>query len=100
MLLSIEMFVAPFHIQHSMGRMDTCCSDMQRGGTVTPLMLHMGPISSAVVLFVFERFMKRAVAGQLLRKGVSRKIRRLRTMLTEWHMVHEVLCDLFEDLVY
>ena len=97
------MFVSPlFHgqLQHSMSHIDTCSRDMQRGGAVGPFLLHMGPISSAVGLFVLERVIKRAVAGQLLRKGVTRKIRRLRTMLTEWHMVHEILCDLFDDLVY
>ena len=58
----------------------------------------MGPVTMAVVLYVGERLLGRMVSGQLLRKGVARKIRRLVYMITDVHVLHEVLQDLLEDI--
>jgi hypothetical protein len=52
----------------------------------------------AVVLYVGERLLGRMVSGQLLRKGVARKIRRLVYMITDVHVLHEVFQDLLEDI--
>jgi hypothetical protein len=62
--------------------------------------LYMGPVSTAVVLYVAERLLTRLVAGQLLRKGIARKMRRLGVMLIEWHLMYEVVCDLLDDIPY
>ena len=58
----------------------------------------MGPITASVVLYVVERVLTRAVHGQLLRRGIARKIRRLVAMVVEWHVLYEVFHDLLEDL--
>ena len=58
----------------------------------------MGPITASVVLYVVERVLTRAVHGQLLRRGIARKIRRLVAMVVEWHVLYEVFYDLLEDL--
>jgi hypothetical protein len=69
-------------------------------GDVGRCLMYMGPVSAAVVLYVAERFLSRIIAGQVLRKGVSRKLRRLRVMLTEWHVIYEVACDVLDDIPY
>jgi hypothetical protein len=58
----------------------------------------MGPVSMAVLLYVGERVLGRLVAGQLLRKGIARKIRRLVYMIVDWHVLQEVLYDYLEDV--
>jgi len=60
--------------------------------------LSMGPVTMAVVLYVGERLLGRMVSGQLLRKGVARKIRRLVYMITDVHVLQEVFQDLLEDI--
>jgi hypothetical protein len=58
----------------------------------------MGPVVSSIVLYTVERFLNRLVAGQLLRKGVSRKIRRLVSMMVTAHVIYEVVFDMLEDM--
>jgi hypothetical protein len=58
----------------------------------------MGPVSAAVILYIGERALTRAVNGQLLRRGISRKIRRLVGMICHWHMIYEVVYDMLEDM--
>jgi hypothetical protein len=57
----------------------------------------MGPVATAVVLFVTERAVSRAVKGQLLRKGVLRKMRRLRHMVFESNLVFSIFCEILEN---
>ena len=61
-------------------------------------LISMGPVSAAVLLYVGERALTRAVNGQLLRRGISRKIRRLVGMICQWHMIYEVVYDMLEDM--
>jgi Ni/Fe-hydrogenase subunit HybB-like protein len=58
----------------------------------------MGPVSMAVVLYVGERLLDRLVSGQLLRKGVVRKIRRLLRMILDVHVLYEMFYDYLEDI--
>jgi hypothetical protein len=60
--------------------------------------LSMGPVSMAVVLYVGERLLDRLVSGQLLRKGVVRKIRRLLRMILDVHVLYEMFYDYLEDI--
>lgn len=58
----------------------------------------MGPVVASLVMYAAERLISRLVAGQILRKGVSRKIRILvRLMMTE-SVLHDVLSDFLEDM--
>jgi pentose-5-phosphate-3-epimerase len=50
-----------------------------------------------VLVYVAEKFILRLTAGQILRKGVSRKMRRLTRMLLDCHILVEVLQDVLED---
>ena len=61
------------------------------------LSLLMGPVSTAVLVYVAEKFILRLTAGQILRKGVSRKMRRLTRMLLDCDILVEVLQDVLED---
>ena len=58
----------------------------------------MGPVSAAVVMYIAERAVTRIANGQLMRRGIIRKIRRLGSMVLEWHMLLEVVYDLLEDI--
>jgi hypothetical protein len=62
------------------------------------LQLSMGPVSAAVVMYIAERAVTRIANGQLMRRGIIRKIRRLGSMVLEWHMLLEVVYDLLEDM--
>lgn len=59
--------------------------------------LVMGPVSTAVLVYVAERVVLRLTAGQIMRKGVSRKIKRLVNMVLEHHLLFEILQDILED---
>jgi hypothetical protein len=61
--------------------------------------MSMGPVSAAVVMYAGERLLTRIFDGQLLRKGVIRKMRRLAKMLLERDTLYEVVCDAFDDMV-
>jgi len=63
------------------------------------LSLSMGPVSAAVLVYVTKRFLSRLMAGQILRKGVSRKIRRLTHMILDHEILVEVMNDVLEDIV-
>jgi hypothetical protein len=58
----------------------------------------MGPVSAALVLYVADRMMSRVLKGQILRKGVPRKVRRLLTMLVQMNVLHEFLFDVIDDI--
>jgi hypothetical protein len=57
-----------------------------------------GPVGSSLSLFVLEKAAKRLVAGQILRKGILRKIRRLATILGTWHVFQLMLEEFLENL--
>jgi hypothetical protein len=57
----------------------------------------MGPVATAVLLYAAEKFVVRLSAGQILRKGVLRKIRRLMRMVLEVHILIEIVQDVMED---
>jgi hypothetical protein len=59
----------------------------------------MGPVTSALVLYVADRMVSRVLKGQIMRKGVARKVKRLFAMLAEMNIIHQFLCDVFEDLL-
>jgi hypothetical protein len=59
----------------------------------------MGPVTSALVLYVADRMVSRVLKGQILRKGVTRKVKRLFTMFGEMDIIHQWLCDVCEDLL-
>ena len=58
----------------------------------------MGPVSTAVVLFVAEKAIQRTVKGQLMRKGVVRKMRRLSHLVLELNNSLAMLYDMLEDM--
>jgi hypothetical protein len=58
----------------------------------------MGPVSSAIVLYAMDRAVRRLVAGQILRKGVVRKMKRLMRMMSEFSVVSEIVQDVIEDV--
>ena len=57
----------------------------------------MGPVTSAVALYIVEKIVTRIVKGQVFRKGVIRKLRRLKNMILECHIMHEIVYDILED---
>ncbi len=71
-----------------------CCIMPQRPNA---LPLSMGPVSMAVVMYAGERLLTRLVSGQLLRKGIARKIRRLTKMVLDWHVIEQIVNDYLED---
>ena len=60
--------------------------------------IFMGPVVAAVVMFAIERFVIRLMTGQLLRKGVPRKIRRLGKMMTQVSVISAVAHDVLDDI--
>jgi hypothetical protein len=64
-----------------------------------PIDLCMGPVCTAVCMYVIERLMIRTLAGQLMRKGVPRKMRRLLWMVMDVHIILELVQDTMEDAV-
>ena len=59
--------------------------------------ISMGPVTTAIVLFGAEKLLKRITAGQIHRKGVLRKARRLMGMVLEFHTICSILEDTFGD---
>ena len=59
----------------------------------------MGPVVASLAMYATERVLKRVIAGQLLRKGVARKTRRLMVMIMEPAVLVDVLIDCLEELV-
>ena len=74
-------------------------NDRSRSTCKNMALLTMGPVATAVVLFVVEKAVSRAVKGQLMRKGVLRKMRRLSRMVLEWNVVLSILYDMMEDIL-
>jgi len=64
----------------------------------TPTPVSMGPVSASVLLYVAGRLLNRISNGQLMRRGVFRKMRRMGALMVEWHLVYEVLLDCLEDM--
>ena len=60
--------------------------------------MSMGPVSMAVAMYVGERIIGRLVAGQIMRKGIARKIRRLTGMILDAHIMYEVLYEYLENM--
>jgi len=60
----------------------------------------MGPVSASVVVYVAGRLLHRVCNGQILRKGVFRKMQRMGALMVEWHLLYEVLLDCLEDMSY
>jgi hypothetical protein len=58
----------------------------------------MGPVSASVLLYVAGRLLNRICHGQLMRRGVLRKMRRMGVLMVEWHLLYEVLLDCLEDM--
>ena len=59
----------------------------------------MGPVVAALAMYATRRMLTRLVAGQILRKGVHRKIRRLGSMFMEHHVLIDICNELVEDLL-
>ena len=65
----------------------------------TPTPVVMGPVTASIVLYVGSRLVNRICNGQLMRKGVPRKMRRMCTLLVvDWHLLYEMLLDCLEDI--
>ena len=58
----------------------------------------MGPVVASLALYVTERLLTRMMAGQLLRKGIYRKMRRLTGMMMEHSILADLLSDFLEEL--
>ena len=58
----------------------------------------MGPVVASLVLYATERLLSRIMAGQIHRKGLSRKMRRLTSMMTTQSILVEILSDFLEEL--
>ena len=83
----------------SMRTSNACYAHSVRGVTTNAVFcLTMGPVATAVGLFVAEKAITRAMKGQLLRKGVVRKIRRLAHMFLKFDILYDMLCDMLEDV--
>ena len=59
----------------------------------------MGPVIASLAMYATKRMVSRLVAGQLFRKGIPRKIRRMFSMMTQDDVVVDVLGDLFEEIM-
>lgn len=82
-------------------RYDTGCYNSNMCNTVRPLdvsSMKMGPVSMAVAMYVGERLLGCLVAGQLMRKGIARKIQRLAVIVFDVHVMYEVMYECLEDL--
>ena len=60
--------------------------------------INMGPVISAVGIYVINRIVIRVLKGQVFRKGVTRKLKRLSNMILEWHIIYEMIYDILEDI--
>jgi len=61
--------------------------------------ISMGPVVASIILFVLQRFCTRLVSGQILRKGIPRKIRRMIKMMMENDVIADVFSECIEDLL-
>jgi hypothetical protein len=59
----------------------------------------MGPVIASLVLYGIERICTRVFAGQLLRKGIRRKVRRLTVMMTRVEVLSDVIPDFIDDVL-
>jgi hypothetical protein len=63
------------------------------GGRLAPIPIDlcMGPVCTAVCMYILERFMIRTLTGQLMWKGVPRKMRRLLWMVMHVLILLEIV---------
>ena len=59
----------------------------------------MGPVIASLAMYATKRMLSRLVAGQLFRKGIPRKIRRLFSMMTQDEVFVDLLQDFLEELM-
>ena len=59
----------------------------------------MGPVVASLIAFVINRFVTRVLAGQLFRKGIPRKIRRMTKMMMEHAVITDVFFECLEDIL-
>ena len=57
----------------------------------------MGPVVASIAMYATHRMLTRLLAGQILRKGVQRKIRRLGSMFMDYHVLSDVFNELIEE---
>jgi hypothetical protein len=76
----------------------SCYVKIQRPSCCTNSVL-MGPVIASLVLYGMERICTRVLAGQLLRKGIRRKVRRLAGMMTQVEVLSDVLPDFIDDVM-
>ena len=55
----------------------------------------MGPVIASLAMYATQRMLTRLAAGQLFRKGIPRRIRRLMSLMME----HDILADVFHDFM-
>ena len=58
----------------------------------------MGPVVASLAMYATERLVSRLVAGQILRKGVARKLRILVRLMMKESVLHGVFSDFLEDI--
>ena len=58
----------------------------------------MGPVVASLAMYATERLVSRLVAGQILRKGVARKLRVLVRLMMKESILHDVFSDFLEDI--
>ena len=63
------------------------------------LSLTMGPVVASLAMYATHRMLKRLVAGQLFRKGIPRKFRRLLSMMMEYEVLADVFSEFMEELM-
>ena len=63
------------------------------------LSLTMGPVVASLAMYATHRILQRLVAGQLFRKGIPRKIRRLVSMMMEYEVLADVFSEFMEELM-
>jgi hypothetical protein len=58
----------------------------------------MGPVVASLAMYAVERLLTRVMAGQLLRKGICRKAKRLFGFMMSHSVLHDVLDDIMDDV--
>ena len=69
---------------------------LRRRGVVSNTV--MGPVVASLAMYATERLVSRLVAGQILRKGVARKLRILVRLMMKESILHGVFSDFLEDI--
>jgi hypothetical protein len=77
---------------------NSCYVKIERSSCCTNSVV-MGPVIASLVLYGIERICTRVFAGQLLRKGIGRKVRRLTVMMTRVEVLSDVIPDFIDDVL-